>query len=336
MQPIKTDIKIAPPRMIPSIVEGFNAITNHLYIILFPIMLDLLLWLGPLVSVKKYFLPRLLEALETAPAALGADAVSFLETTREMWVELLTRFNLLSSLRTFPIGVPSLVLNFLETSNPLGERRTIELVSGNSILGWTMLLLAAGFLLGTLYFILTANAINPSDPSGRSNIYSFGRKITQSLFLVLVLFGGIITVGIPVICLLSIAMLFLPALGTLPFLIVGMLSVWALMPLAFSPHGIFSDDLKATKSIVTSIRLVRSFMSPTGVFLMLLVLLGYGLDTLWVTPGTDNWMLMVGIIGHAFISAGLLASSFVYYKKGVVWLSSITLPKKQDENAAVS
>lgn len=62
-------------------------------------------------------------------------------------------------------------------------------------------------------------------------------------------------------------------------------------------------------------------MATTGIFFILVILIGYGLDILWTSPGTENWMLLVGIFGHAFISSGLLAGSFVFYRDGLSWLS---------------
>ena len=293
-----------------------------------------MLWLGPLVSVKKYFLPRLMEVFDTSPAVFGDQAAGFVDSTRLIWMDLINRFNLLNSLRTIPIGIPSLMISFLETITPFGERRTIELSSGNTILIWTIVFLVVGILLGSIYFALTASAVKGSEQPFDSN--QILEKTTQGFFLTLILVSGIVFLALPISCLLSTLMLALPSLGTFPFLLVGMLSVWVLLPLAFSPHGIFSGELKAARSIVTSIRLVRSLMSPTGIFFILLILLGYGLDILWATPEADNWMLFIGIIGHAFISSGLLAASFIYYEKGVKWLNNSLQPKKQEKPAAVS
>jgi hypothetical protein len=39
-----------------------------------------------------------------------------------------------------------------------------------------------------------------------------------------------------------------------------------------------------------------------------------GLDYLWSLPAEDSWMLLVGIAGHAVVTSGLLASTFVYYQ----------------------
>jgi hypothetical protein len=33
-------------------------------------------------------------------------------------------------------------------------------------------------------------------------------------------------------------------------------------------------------------------------------------------------MSFVGIFGHAFISTGLIAASFVYYRNGITWMES--------------
>jgi len=46
-------------------------------------------------------------------------------------------------------------------------------------------------------------------------------------------------------------------------------------------------------------------------------------------------MMIVGIIGHAFITSGLLASSFVFYRDGIHWMgdrikSPVNRPKKSE------
>jgi hypothetical protein len=334
MQSVKSDPKYAPPRMIPSIVEGFNAISENIYLILFPLFLDIILWLGLFVSVKKYFLPQLLNTLESSPELFNNQAAGLMESTRLLWTEIISQFNLLFSLRTIPIGVPSLMISILESTNPLGNRTTIELGTGNSIIGWVIVCLAVGFLLGSIYFALTANAIKRSNQSSKPT--KIFENIVQGFFLTLILLIGVVALAVPAICLLSSLLLVLPSLGTLPFMVAGMLSVWIILPLVFSPHGIFFGELKAARAIVTSFQLVRSLMSSTGLFFIILVLLGYGLDILWVTPGASSWMLLVGIFGHAFISTGLLAASFIYYDKGLKWLNITRQTKKQEKPVSVA
>ena len=45
-----------PPRLIPSLGAGFNAIANNVTLIILPILVDLILWLGPRLRVRDLFL----------------------------------------------------------------------------------------------------------------------------------------------------------------------------------------------------------------------------------------------------------------------------------------
>jgi hypothetical protein len=92
------------------------------------------------------------------------------------------------------------------------------------------------------------------------------------------------------------------------------------MPLIFSVHGVFVERQPIYSSITTSIRLVRNYLPGTGMFILTALLLYQGLNLLWETAPETSWMALIGIFGHAFISTGLIASSFVYYRKGMAWM----------------
>jgi len=334
MLSVKNDVKYAPPRIIPSIVEGFNVVASNIYIALFPICLDLLLWLGPLVKIKKYFFPLIIETARLSSAAYGEQSAGFVESTREIWSYMLDQFNLLFSLRTFPVGIPSLIIGYADRATPYGAPMAIEMKSGSTILVWLLVFLVMGLFIGSVYFALVASAVR--EKGQPLNLGQILKQTGESFILTLILFTAVILLALPVSCLLSSIMLVIPSLGTFPFILMGMIAVWVMLPLAFSPHGIYFGELKAAKSIVTSVRLVRSLMSSTGLFFILLILLGYGLDVLWSTPEADSWMLLIGIIGHAFISTALLAASFIYYDKGIKWVNNLVQLKKQEKTSAVS
>jgi len=325
------DTKNDPPRLIPSLVEGFNAVANNVYLIIFPIFLDVLFWLGPRLRVKKFFLPLLMEAAELSSSAYGVEAADFIETTGEMWTLVLEQFNLLFSLRTFPIGIPSLLVSYLAETNPIGKPITFEITSGNMILLWLFVLAIFGLILGSIYFALTAHAV-----MGRPslNFSLIANQSAQAMILSLILLTALSLLSIPISCLFSSLILIMPSLGMLPFIILGIILVWVLLPLAFSPHGIFADELKATRSIVASFRLVRSLMSGTGMFFITLIIISYGLDILWTTPQSDSWLLLIGIFGHAFISSGLLAASFKYYECGMRWQQELRQINQENQSSA--
>ena len=314
------DQPIQPPRLIPSLVKGFNAVASNVHVILFPIAVDLFLWFGPMVRVRNLLLPSLLRALDLSAGAYGDEAGLLLkESAGELWAVILEGFNLLFSIRTYPIGVPSLMISQEAVSNPLGRLQVLEMLSVETSALLVLLVLLVGVLLGSAYFSLIAAIAG--DTVGRLSPGEMLRKSLQSILLSILLLVTILAIGMPLMCLLSGILLFFPALGILPFTLFGILMVWVLLPLAFSPHGIFTAGLNATRSIVISVRLVRSLMAASGLFFIMAILLGYGTDMLWSTPTTDSWMMLVGIIGHAFISSGLLAASFVFYRDGIAWLN---------------
>jgi hypothetical protein len=101
------------------------------------------------------------------------------------------------------------------------------------------------------------------------------------------------------------------------------LSFWLIVPLFFTPHGIFVRRQNAFYSIFTSLRMARFTLPTSGLFVVCVLLLSTGLNYLWSVPPDNSWMKLVGIGGHAFITTALLAASFVYYRDMNVWLQTV-------------
>lgn len=316
-----SETKIEPPRLIPALTEGFNAVASHIYVILFPVLLDLLLWFGPLIRVKNILLPAMLNASQISAQAYGEDSGVFLDAAKQMWTTLLEQFNILYSMRTYPVGVPSLLINKGVLNNPLGSLQVIELQTADAALLFMLGLSLLGVVLGSLYFSLIAGVTGPS--AKRLTMAQLAGQTLQCMLLSFILLCSLLVLSIPAVCLVSSLAFLLPSLGSMPLLLLGFILVWALLPVAFSPHGIFADQFKASAAIANSFRLVRASMNGTGMLFIILLLLGYGLDALWSTPAANSWMLLVGIVGHAFISSGLIAASFAFYNKGMKWLQAV-------------
>ena len=318
--------KFSPPRIIPSLVEGFNAVAGRVYLILFPVLIDLFLWFGPLVRVKNLLLPTLSRATELSAGAYGEGADAIIKNSNQIWNAFLEGFNLLFALRTYPVGIPSLMVGQEYFTNPLGSPLILELASIRGALLVLILTVLFGIVLGSLYFSLIARSTDQR--LSALDLPIFMRLTGQSALMTLLLILLLAILGLPAMCFISSIMLFLPSLGTLPFMIFGLMMVWVLLPLAFTPHGIFMGEMGTPRSIVSSIKFVRASMSGTGIFFILIILIGFGLDMLWSTPGTESWMMLVGILGHGFISSGLLAASFVFYRDGLAWLREMIRTKE--------
>jgi hypothetical protein len=117
-----------------------------------------------------------------------------------------------------------------------------------------------------------------------------------------------------------------PALATGALLVAALFGMWFLIPLIFSPHGIYTRQQNAVTSMLTSVRLVRYFMPNVSLFILIAFLLSQGLNRLWLVPPADSWLMLIGIVGHAFISTALLAASFIFYRNASAWLEE-TLAK---------
>ncbi|HET8669943.1 MAG TPA: hypothetical protein VFM05_04760, partial [Candidatus Saccharimonadales bacterium] len=101
------------------------------------------------------------------------------------------------------------------------------------------------------------------------------------------------------------------------------LSFWLIVPLFFTPHGIFVRRQNAFHSIFTSLRMARFALPTSGLFVICWFLLSTGLNYLWSVPPENSWMTLVGIGGHAFITTALLSASFVYYRDMNAWLQTV-------------
>src|SRR5690554_2016946 len=157
-KPNAVTTSIRPPHLIQSLVGGFNAVANNIALILLPVGLDLLLWFGPHLRVKTLFTPALKAMLSFMRSYSSAEMRPMLQTMEDLWTLFLERYNLLSSLNTFPVGVPSQMVGLMPVDTPAGPPPMFELTSfGQFFAGWLALTLV-GFALGSLYFAFIARA----------------------------------------------------------------------------------------------------------------------------------------------------------------------------------
>lgn len=305
-----SDKKIQQPSIIQALLSGFNTIANHPYLLLFPISLDLFLWFGPAWRVDKVFSPFIqnLSRLSGLDTGEYAEVLSSFQST---WLEILSNLNLAVSLRTFPIGIPSLMASKPSFINPLGQPAVFNLESLTQVAGIWALFLLVGFFLGTMYFNhIACQIIKPLEEAGFKALL---RSFIQILILPILLLMLLIILTAPIMLVITAIMFIIPALGQFLFLVAGIILLWIFMPLIFTPHGIFLYQQNLVASMMTSIKIVRLSMGKTAWFFFLSYILVEGLDRLWRTPSVDNWFLFVGISGRAFIVTAVIAASFHFF-----------------------
>lgn len=308
-----------PPRLIAAFTSGFSTVTSHLYLLIFPIVIDLVLWFGPRLRVRDLLQPMLNETVERMGSMDQQALTEMLPVAKEAWQATLESFNLLSALRALPFGVPSLLGYRGPLESPLGAAPLVESTTGLGAVGIWLLVSLGGLMLGVYYFRLLARAMDGRAPATALE-NTLGWQSAQTLLLVILLFAILAVIAVPSVLLVGVLMVISPGLAQFVLILASILGLWILLPLIFSPHGIFSYQLDAVRSALLSYRLVRLYLPGTGMFALVVLFISRGMDSLWLTPPGTSWMLLVGILGHAFISSGLMMSSFVYYKMGMRWM----------------
>ncbi len=324
---IKDDEISPPPGIISSIKSGFDTTANQIGIILFPLLLDLFLWLGPRLHASD-LLRAVLAQLEVfvQEGIINAKDIEFYqESIKELIAQ---EINLFGLLRTFPIGVSSLMHRVLSPSNPLGETTSYQIKNDFGFFLWAGGLTLIGWILGSLYFAWVAKASLKDDGQ---NLLWFGRTVLQSSLLAMFWIIALITFGVPLSIFFLVFMQINTSLAQIAFLFLAFFTMWLIVPVFFSPHGIFTKKENLFRSILSSFHLSRFTLPTSSFFVISILILSQGFNILWLTPSSSSWMMLVGILGHAFITTSLLAASFIYYHDMNIWLE--TLLEKLDTKA---
>jgi hypothetical protein len=314
-----------PPSLMASLVGGFDSVTSHIYLIVFPVILDLFFWLGPhlrLTNIIHYFINQLEIGSSDALKNSTPDMVEMMKVTRSVWELIAERANLFTALRTYPVGVASLMAGRMSIDSPLGKSNGIEATFGN-FFGFWLVLTIVGLLLGTLYFSFTAQAASGSSVTWIQNLKDLPFIFLQVLWLTVLLAILFMTLSIPILIIFSIIILVVGSFGQWIVLLLTGLLLWLLLPLVFTFHGIFINRLKVFPSLWRGIRFAQFTLPQTSLFILIAIVISQGLDLLWQIPPENSWMSLIGIFGHAFVFTGLLSASFIYYQLGDKWVQEV-------------
>lgn len=301
------------PKLIPSLLTGFNVTANHLFLLLFPLLLDLWIWLGYHVSMRS-LLAGWLDQISAFSQVQTAQMEAFSALMREL---LLDRLNLMVALRSYPVGIPSLMSSVLPIETPLGQPISFDIGSLNASVICYLSLSLLGLAFGSFYYLVVAQAALQGKPDWISALRKWPWAFWQVLCLTAVWLIMAVVISIPFSCLIPVV----PIGGLSQIVMFLYLSTlaWLFFPLLLSAHGIFVYHDKMLVSLMKSIHLTRLTLPTTTMFLLLVLLVTQGLGIVWRWPAENSWLVLLGLAGHAFIATGLLAGSFSYYREADQW-----------------
>jgi len=237
-------------------------------------------------------------------------------------IDFFQKLNWLGWIRTLPIGIPVLLMDLpskFPVSTPLGIQSVVQLSSFAVVAGSVLLLTFIGWLGGGLYFRIVAGASLGEDEAGIGLLRAFAQTILLSIIWII----GSMVILLPFILIMTVLAAISAVLAEVVFFIILFFMFWLVVPLFFTPHGIFVRKQNAFVSIMSSLRMSRFTLPTSSMFVLSVFLLSRGLSYLWTIPASDSWVLVFGIFGHAFISTTLLAASFVYYRDMSNWLQNV-------------
>jgi len=314
----RTKVIGTPPRLMNAVTAGFNVTANHLYLLVLPVLIDVFLWLGPHVSVKKVMTPLMAEVNTFFRQANSPEMAQRIQGVSELWEQIFDSFNLLGLIRTLPIGIPSLMSSSGAVDTPFGAARICEVSNVPVMLSIWLTVIVVGFFAGCVYLCLLSQAT--SEKKIKLSLAIFLNKAAQAFVITVGFFILLIALTFPALMLVSVIALINPVLGDFALMFAGFLLIWILFPLVFTPQAIFTGRTGLRLSIMTSIRLVRHFLPGAGLFVIIGLVFTQGMDVLWRVPPANSWLTLVGIIGHAFIYTAVFAASFIYFRSGLRWM----------------
>jgi hypothetical protein len=225
----------------------------------------------------------------------------------------LNRYNLVSLLSIPGLGVPAFHSGF--PGYP-GQGPQAPLPSISAATAAAALCLLCGSLLSALYYGMLGQAVR----DGRTTPTSFAPDFapilawTVALFVLIVVLVG--AVFIPFGMLLA-ATHAAPALTALLVPLFAGFVLWILIYLVFTSAAVYVNRVPPLVAVRQSIQVVRSNFWSTLGLILLIVLIGSGLQTLWeeLAVNLPGIGAAAAIVGHIYIASGLSAASMIYYKE---------------------
>jgi len=303
------------PGVIDTITAGFGTVNKRLWLIIIPILLDLMLWFGPKVFIAP-LVDRALDGyhrllVESSTQSSSQDQLTLEQIegvylqTKEV-VEPVGHLNLMGVLAW---QLPSL----LKTAMPESSA-SAGIESG---LVFVLLLLGLGVasVLGVSIYL---GAIAQFVRGDSFDLSFFLRRIGLNwarllLFFVLLLF--------PLGLFVPAAILLLSVIGSwnagLATLFGGLslgVALWLMLYLFFVKSAIFVGDVNPLWAIWHSFNLVRqNLWSVLGLFLLINVVT-WGLAIAWGLIVGHPLGTVVAIAGNAYVVTGLAAATMIYYR----------------------
>jgi hypothetical protein len=309
-----------PQSIIQVLASGFELIIQNPWVIVFPIALDLLIWLGPQISVKPLFdhLIAFINANAVLPPNVSPETTQNFELIKEALQAAGDSFNLLGVIAT---GIPSLF--WIEPPASAWNRIAVfGVADGLTLFALLILLALVGILLTAVYFELLGRAVR-HDVQPNTFVPRTLKGFATIFALVLGLGVAMIVILLPISLGATVLSLFSQELSSMLVLLASLFFIWAMLYLAFALPAIFVSGANAVQAVLQSISLFRfDFWSSMGL-IVLAYLIRWGFAFVWQMFWDTPAGILFDVIANAFLGSGLTAAILVFYADRINWLNQI-------------
>lgn len=303
-----------PVGVIESLTSGFETVASHLYLIALPLLIDLVLWVGPRISYRQ--------ALTVL--ASSDQMVTVLRAYKELLSPFLPMqyFHPFISNHYLPlIGIPSIIAIRDASALPLPlafKPPVWNVLDLSSVVVALLLSIQIGLFALIPYLALIARTVK-GDVSSASHVFRRMLSVAAQALVVEVIFAAFSCMFLLVLGAIGVALAELVGsdaellIKILVVTILAMVLMVAIL-LAFTAHSMFLNDRNILASMWDSMRVVQWNMPATLGLLALVLTIYWGMQYIWRMADPGSWLSLAAIGGNAFISTGLITATFVYFK----------------------
>ncbi|MEM7126689.1 MAG: hypothetical protein AAF702_10210 [Chloroflexota bacterium] len=322
--------------VIDSLSAGYRYITERLYLLIIPVLLDLLLWRLPRLSLSSIFERLAVFYLEAAQVdGLSAELKTVTEQLAEMLKEIGHQANLWNLLVSDSLlHVPSVMV----LVEPLAPTELVELSDPFTVVSLMAFLLLAGFFIGVVYLGLLAKRLPIGE--GEKNVdwplflINSGKRWLHVVLFVIAIIIGFLVLMIPISIGVTVLALISPGLASgITILLSGLIFV-LFFYLYFVTAGLVMDDLTVFQAVSRSLRVVRNYFWSVFGFVLLINVISGGLGTVFRQIATYTPAgTLAAILLNAYVGSGLAMALLVFYRTRVLILDEkVTLDQIIDQS----
>lgn len=305
---------------------GFEKINGMLWVVLLPMALGLFLWRGPQLSVAPAITNLLKWYFSIVPAEMldaqsGTGIMAGGSQLTEALQGIAGDVNVFSFL-TMGLGIAG---RGAIPAAQIGEATALFALPAIErpvvALGTVFALQGLGLFLGACFLGLIAQRVRGEAIS----LWRLARRVVgywlSIVGFVLMLAIAALCVSMPIAVLLGLAFAMAPGAAEVIFMAViagwQAAALWLALFTFFVVDAAIVGELGPLRAARSSMRLVaRNFWSATG-FVILYLVIAYGMLALWGRLDGEPWSVLLGIVGNGYVASGLAASSMVYYRAHV-------------------